>query len=275
MRVVLSSFLVLLLQRLSFLHSFASLPVVVAEEDAPKEGKDDDEDLDLDLDEDLDLEEGDMSADGASSAADVEDFDKDMPEADRTVRMKACFTVTVARLQSASTGIDQLVQQVMQQKPGTQKEQAVNLILFNWMMTCYFNIEPDQVKTLSESAAGEAVPKELVQGETLFSPQMDKPQTPQTASKIQWSLLEGVLQEHSKTQQEAQKKAKKSQTPGSSPGGQQASEEPAEPFFNKMLKVALPFTLIFGVLGLGTMMLMKKEKEAKGKKEKKEKKKKN
>lgn len=268
MRGVLSSFLVL-----SLLQSLATLPVVFAEEPAPKEGSDD-EDLELDLDDDGDLDADD--ADGASAAGPVEDFDKDMAEADRTVRMKACFTVTVARLQSAAAGIEELVQQVIQQKPGTTKDQAVNLILFNWMMTCYFNIEPPVVKTLSDAvAAGATVPAELVQGDSLFAPQMDKPQTPQTASKAQWSLLESVLQEQSKAQQEKQKQARQQQQ-GSSPGSQPAPVESTESSFTKALKVLVPFTIIFGVLGLGTMMLVKKDNEAKVKKEKKsDKKKKN
>lgn len=266
---MLSSFLCLLL-----LQSLATLPVVVAEEPASKGS--DEEDLDLDLDDDGDLE-GDDADGAAGAAAPVEDFDKDMPEADRTTRMKACFAVTVARLQSASVGIEELAQQVIQQKPGTTKDQALNLILFNWMMTCYFNIEPPVVKTLADSvASGSPVPAELSQAESLFAPQMDKPQTPQTASKAQWSLLETVLQEQSKAQQEKVKQSRQQQSPGSPPGSQPAPAESTDSSFTKTLKVLVPFTFIFGVLGLGTMMLVKKDTEAKVKKEKKsDKKKKN
>eukprot|EP00441_Pelagodinium_beii_P037574 CAMPEP_0197630208 /NCGR_PEP_ID=MMETSP1338-20131121/7772_1 /TAXON_ID=43686 ORGANISM="Pelagodinium beii, Strain RCC1491" /NCGR_SAMPLE_ID=MMETSP1338 /ASSEMBLY_ACC=CAM_ASM_000754 /LENGTH=253 /DNA_ID=CAMNT_0043201385 /DNA_START=22 /DNA_END=783 /DNA_ORIENTATION=+ len=252
MRVFLHSCLALLLQ--------IPLSLVLAEEDAAEE----DEELDLS---DLDEEEP-----AGAAGAPVEDFDKDMPEDHRESRMKACFVGTAARLQNGREAVEQIATQIMASNPALQsKEQAVNSIFFTWMMTCYFNIaDADVASTLSGN------PPTSLGENSLYEPRPDMPQTPQTASKRQWSLLEKVLGDQQKGMDAKQKQQQQQQQPRPTPGA--TPEAPAESGPAQVLGGILILGGVFGVLAVITMLLIKKDQEAEGKgkqkKEKKEKKKK-
>merc|ERR1740121_1691487 len=116
-----------------------------------------------------------------------------MPEADQRKQMTACFTHTMNRMQAHSEQLQQTVQEIMNSQQGQQmtQTQAINTLMFSWIMACYMNIDAGGVK---QAVEGVAPTPELEQA--LFSQRPDRPQSVQQASKRQWQLLESVLKDH-------------------------------------------------------------------------------
>merc|ERR1712190_3714 len=95
-----------------------------------------------------DIDEGD-SAGGAGPGAGppVDDFDLGMPEEDRKKQMNACFIHTVTRMQSNREEVERTVQEIVQSQQSQQltQQQAINSLMFSWMMTCYMNIDANGI----------------------------------------------------------------------------------------------------------------------------------
>ncbi|OLP89702.1 Methyltransferase-like protein 7B [Symbiodinium microadriaticum] len=93
------------------------------------------DDADLDLDDLENDDEDDLDeVDGASAGEpEADDFDKDMPEEDRTMRMKICLAGAMARLHTHSEEVSQLAAQLAER--GLNKQQAMNSIFYTWMIT--------------------------------------------------------------------------------------------------------------------------------------------
>ncbi|CAJ1399652.1 unnamed protein product [Effrenium voratum] len=92
-----------------------------AQDAAPQsqEAKTDLDDLDLG---DLDADDEDEGEEAGGAPA--EDFDKDMPEEDRSLRMKVCLGGAMQRLHSNAEAVSKLASQLVEQQPGMSKDQA-------------------------------------------------------------------------------------------------------------------------------------------------------
>lgn len=206
---------------------------------------------------DLDLDDDDSSLDDASIAEkppEVDDFDLGMPAEDQKKRMGACFSYTLGRVHGKQEMIQESVKD-MESTHGMKRDQAMNALVFTWMMSCYMNIEPEAEKKAVALPAGQPIPLEDPEDEELFSQQTTKPQSVAQASKRQWALLEGVLKENEKN---VQKQKQKSQSGAGRPG--QAPQAPAaEP--TSMLYLLVAFGAIFGTVGLVVAYLAKKDKD--------------
>mmetsp|Transcript_39222 Transcript_39222/g.73145 ORF Transcript_39222/g.73145 Transcript_39222/m.73145 type:complete len:261 (+) Transcript_39222:67-849(+) len=217
------------------------------------------EDADLDL-EDLenDDDEDDLEAEGLGDGGELEeDFDKDMPEEDRTMRMKICLAGAMARLHSNQEMVGQLAAQLAE-RGGLSKEQAMNSIFYTWMITCYKNIPDADAKA---AASGDS---SVLKDAQLYEP-------PTRASTRQWNLLESVLKEHMQMQQDAMQKQEqqKAQSQSRPSGGQQAPQEAPSPGGGSKLYMLLALGLVFGVIALAIMLLQQKERNERNEREKK------
>lgn len=246
----------LLLTLLALLEAPSCVSAAEAEEPAAKSAPSVDEDVDLDLDgpddEDLDFD-ADDAVEGEAKPP-VEDFDKDMPEAEQKTRMRACFAHSMKRVQSSQEKIQETVKQMLEM-PKMTREQAVNTIVFSWMMSCYINIGEEGV-----TAAGDG--QELSQEEeaAVFAQGGGK-QNLNEVSRRQWQLLESVIME----QQEKNPPPKQQSTQSSqsssyqrTPGGQEAPQQPPKvpPSQFGITYVLLIFVVIFGIIGLAVRYLM-------------------
>eukprot|EP00931_Biecheleriopsis_adriatica_P076477 TRINITY_DN50174_c0_g1_i1.p1 TRINITY_DN50174_c0_g1~~TRINITY_DN50174_c0_g1_i1.p1 ORF type:complete len:255 (+),score=70.43 TRINITY_DN50174_c0_g1_i1:91-855(+) len=230
-------------------------------------GEEQDEDLDLDL-EDLETDDDDgeePDPDPAFGGAPVEDFDLDMPEPQRVRRMQTCLTALQFRMQKQPELLTQFADQLVQSRPEIGKEQAMNSVFFTWLMSCYMKVTDADLNEFSSSKSMD---------EKVFEPSSDMPQTPQTASKRQWELLEAVMKEQQQfLEQKQQQRAQQQQQPGKQapPPTEEVSSGPGSKLFS-----VLALAGVFGALGIATMFLVSKEKAAanrSGKKDKKGKKK--
>jgi len=206
----------------------------------------------VDLDDlDDDELEGDGDGDGAGGAAyvpfEVEDFDASLTEVQQKERMKACFLYTMRRAKVRGPQLQDAVKEMMAQKEQEMtQEQAINTIIFSWMMTCYMNIEETNMKTAyTADALEEAVEAEV------FMPKPENAQQINQASQRQWKLLENVLLEetgkHAKDkmpEQQQQQQQSSSQSYESTPGGA-STEAPKQKF--GMMYVLCAFGAVFGL----------------------------
>merc|ERR1712113_181279 len=119
-----------------------------------------DDDLNLDdiddIDGDPDEGDDDPPPYGAPGGYEpVEDFDLGMSEEDRTKQMNACFMFTMSRMQSRQNELQQTIQEMLASPQGQKmsQSQAVNTLMFSWMMACYMNIESAQVMRATPNAA--------------------------------------------------------------------------------------------------------------------------
>ena len=221
-------------------------------------------DLDLgDLDSDDDEEEDDEPA---GDSAEPVDFDQDMPEAQRLMRMKVCLAGASARLHSNAEAVSKLAQQLVESRPGISLDQATNSVFFTWMMTCYINIADADAEAAAQGNA------DVLKDVRLYEPNPESPPVAQTASRRQWNFLIDVVKEHM-SQQDAALKAQdrkdrqKSQS-DSGAGQPPPVQEPPVPSSGSKASILL-LALVFGIIGLGTMFLMRKEKEEREEKERK------
>mmetsp|Transcript_76990 Transcript_76990/g.106958 ORF Transcript_76990/g.106958 Transcript_76990/m.106958 type:complete len:263 (+) Transcript_76990:93-881(+) len=219
------------------------------------------DDADLDLDDLENDDEDDLDeVDGASAGEpEADDFDKDMPEEDRTMRMKICLAGAMARLHTHSEEVSQLAAQLAER--GLNKQQAMNSIFYTWMITCYVKIPDADAKAAADGNS------DVLKDAQLYEP-------PAKASNRQWSLLETVLKEHVEMQQEAlkkqeEKKKAQSQSQQSRNAGQMPQEPPAPGGSGSKLCMLVALGFIFGVIGLGIMLLMQKERSERNEKDRK------
>jgi len=222
------------------------------------------EDADLDDFDDDDLDGPSDAPPGGGAAAEFqEDFDLDMPEEKRLLRMRACFAYSLARVQVHQEPLQQAIAGMVEHQ-GMSEDQAANTIVFTWVMTCYMNADDSTIE-----AASHNVVLEQDQEEALFTPHEGK-QTPSSASKRQWDLLGKVVNEN----KEARERQQKQQQP---PGASQARSPVDVPGAgmsgtNGALYMIIVFGVIFGAGILGVLRLMKSEEEGSKKKVKAEKK---
>lgn len=247
-------------------------------------------DSDLDLD-DLELEADDADAtnlgtlDEAGQRAapePVEDFDLSIPMADRQKRMNACFGYTQGRIQFRKDGMKDAIQGMVEQHK-MKEEQAMNALVFTWMMTCYMNIDEAHIQEGGNNLPGK--PIEVTDGneQELFEQRPDSTQTAQQASQVQWELLKetvqkGVPQQPQQRQSQQQSQWKQESKPGRGQQQQQQRPSPADPLGGAMagpngfLYILVMFGIIFGIVGLALCYLLKVEgnqKEEKGAKNQK------
>lgn len=255
----------------ALLLAFALSWDFVAADDA---GADGDADIDLDDIDDLDEDPGEGEA-----AAPVEDFDKDMPEADQHRRMTGCFKYTVRRTALRKDWLETTVtEMVANPEQELTKEQAVNTIVFSWMMTCYLNIVDEYVDSTT------SIQEELTTDEerVAFTPNPERNQQVKQASSRQWELLKTTLTEEGKKQGVVKDPQAKKDTSGftqstsyqNKPSMPQVTktvkaEEPKPKKSSGILYVMLLFGGIFGLILLGVQRLSKAEEEVKTKKDRK------
>jgi hypothetical protein len=146
----------------------------------------DDDDLDLDLD-DVDLEGEDA---GPGPTPPVEDFDLGIPEEDRRKMMASCWLHTINRVQLRKTELDAAIEQMVaaRRESGMSSDQAMNTMLYGWMMACYLNIDGDGVRKVTQSDT-QAMESDI------FGQRGDRPQQVSQASQRQWELLETTIKE--------------------------------------------------------------------------------
>eukprot|EP00930_Biecheleria_cincta_P007292 TRINITY_DN108497_c0_g1_i1.p1 TRINITY_DN108497_c0_g1~~TRINITY_DN108497_c0_g1_i1.p1 ORF type:complete len:176 (-),score=37.18 TRINITY_DN108497_c0_g1_i1:194-688(-) len=118
-----------------------------------------------------------------------EDFDADMTEDARTVRMKSCHSITLSIVKGTSNNIEKMAK-VYETKMGLTKEEAINHVILTRVMTCYMNIEQSEQDNFM--AGGQMSSTNL---QDIFGSSRKVPQKPNAASERQWSLLTAVVQE--------------------------------------------------------------------------------
>merc|ERR1719453_1523275 len=99
----------------------------------------------------------------------------------------------------------------MAQAHNMKEDQAMNALLFTWMMTCYMNVEESLVSQALGKPYGTPLPAPEDKEEELFSTNPNAKQTAQQASQVQWKLLEGVLKENSPKQNPNQQQQQQQQ----------------------------------------------------------------
>lgn len=245
---------------------------------------------DLDDFDDDDEQEGDEDAAGAAGGAalaQVEDVDSGR-------RMKACFLYTMRRAKVKGTKLQENVQEMMTtQKEPTTPEQALNTIIFSWMMTCFMNIDEKNMKTaytadtLDEAVEQEVfIPKSEDAQEALSSPAAKSLEAGDgylvkemidaskslstfvtqhgmgeltTDSRRQWEKLEKVLLQDTQKkgkmpqQQQQQQSYQSSSQSYQSTTGGSSAEAPKQQF--GMMYVLGAFGAIFGLSALVVLRL--------------------
>jgi len=246
---------VVLLNQLLLIPGFLPLAVVRAQEPESDLG---------DLEE---LEDDTEEASAEEAQASVEDFDLGMPEAEQNLRMSACFALTMNRVKANKEQVATMAKEIASQQETMTAEQAMNSILFSWMMTCYMNIETSEVDQVSSGSQLESATED-----SIFSMREGKTQTAQTASKRQWKRLEGVISEH----MDGQKENKKQQQQQQSSSGRRTEETRKGSGYDvpgagmsgstQALYILAVFGGIFGLGGLAVMRLSKSGEEGSSKK---------
>lgn len=223
--------------------------------DAKVAGVDDKDDLDLD---DLD-DNGDTSVEEP-----VEDFDLTLPPEDQKKRMRACMTHTMNHARARREQLDEVATQMAKGAGGAQKgmskDQAINTLIFSWMMSCYMNIDSS---TMQQATLGSILDEET---ETqLFAQRTDRAQQVHQASQRQWKLLESVLMEQSETQKKEAKEAqqqqqqRQEQSGNLPPTGQPAPLGSSMSGSSQALYVFCVFGVIFGLGAIGVFRLSSSE----------------
>lgn len=197
------------------------------------------------LDDEDDSGEG--AADGAGAGAPVEDFDIGMPEDERILRMKICMSTTGKSFEGNQDAMAERVQEMMRRQPDMKAEQAINTIFFSMTMTCYMNIEEEDV---AKVATGGAISEESLG--KVFSHRIDRPQQVHQASKRQWELLQKVL--------ESQAQGQEGSRQGQRSGRQADSRPPKETSSStQVVFLVVVFATILGVGALAVILLQKAE----------------
>lgn len=200
----------------------------------------DDDDLDLD---DLDEDEG------PSPAPPVEDFDLGIPEEDRRKMMASCWQHTLNRVQLRGEELKAAVEQMVaaRREQGLSSDQAMNTLLFGWMMACYMNIDGDGVRKVTPSDT-QSLENDI------FGQRSDRPQQVNQASRRQWQLLESIIKE----QQE------RAGSSSSSPMGSAGPPAGGQGSFTYVLVV---FAVLFGLGALVVLKLVRADQSVQAEKE--------
>lgn len=196
-----------------------------------------DDDGDFDLDDDLDDDDA-----GSPPPVEVEDFDLGLPEEDRQRMMASCFHHSVNRLGLKKDEIQTMVKEMVN-RPGSDmsETQALNTLLFSWMMACYMNVKVDSVSKVTAQDT-----KEMES--SLFDQRPGSPQHPNQASRRQWKLLEEVVTEMRKHNPGGVR------PPGTGgPGEEESPVPPGAGSFGSMYALIV-FAVIFG---LGAIVVLK------------------
>jgi len=262
-----------------------------AESPAPSEASGDD-DTDLDMEEDFeDAESPQLQGGGGpmaggpprgyginSQAPEVEDFDLEFTEDDRSTRMGTCFSYTIGRMQARREMMSHVARGIMSEH-GVEEQQAITAVLSNWMMACYMNIASEEMDQAIGTPFGSPVETPADKDQELFSQSPSAKQTAQQASERQWRLLETTLKESAENvpesvkkgpqqnqqqqQQQQQQQHRDSQGARGQPqAGLPGSSMDTETGFIYMIAV---FVVLFGI---GTLVVLKLNVKENGKAEK-------
>jgi len=234
-----------------------------AESPAPSEFTGDD-DFDLDMEEDF--EDGgspQMQGGGGPMGGgppEVEDFDLELTEDDRSTRMGTCFSYTMGRIQARREMVSQTAKEIMEMH-NIQEQQAITTLLSNWMMACYMNIADEELDQAIGTPFGSPIETPADKEEELFGQSPSARQTVRQASERQWRLLGVTLkenQQHFQQQQQQQRGSPRGPPPAGLPG----SSMDTGTGFIYMVAV---FVVLFG---LGTLVVLKLNTKENGKAEK-------
>lgn len=205
----------------------------------------DDADGDDDVDDDLDLDDVD---EGPGPAPPVEDFDLGIPEEDRRKMMASCWKHTINRVQLRKSELDAAIEQMVaaRKESGMSSDQAMNTMLYGWMMACYMNIDGDGTRKVTPSDT-QALESDI------FSQRSDRPQQVNQASQRQWELLESTIKE----QQQSTGGSSRSSPTGEGFSGQGGSTT----------YVLVVFAVIFGLGGLVVLKLVRADQSVQAEKD--------
>jgi len=207
----------------------------------------DDVDLDLkDLEND-EIEEMPNGGFGLPTTGDgTNDFDLGMPEDDRKKAMKACLEYARSRMDTRRSHLDDMLK-ALTEANGMKPEQALNTVVFSWIMGCYMNIDQ---RGVDEGVPGVALTEE--NEAKLFGERPDRPQKVAQASPRQWKLLEEILSE---AQEQAKAKRSSQQSKPKSPKKPKASKSDSKGIFGMSGSTqAIYMVLVLGfIFGLGTL----------------------
>jgi len=245
------------------------LSAVLADDDAGSPAPSEeagDEDFDLDMEEDF--EDGgspEMQGGGGPMGGgppEVEDFDLELTEDDRSNRMGTCFSYTMGRIQARRQMVSQTAREIMEMHK-IQEQQAITVVLSNWMMACYMNIGDDEMDQAIGTPFGSPLETPADKEEEIFGQNPLAPQTVRQASERQWKLLGETMkenQEHFKQQQQQQRGAPPPR--GQPQAGLPGSSMDTGTGFIYMIAV---FVVLFGI---GTLVVLKLNVKENGKTEK-------
>lgn len=196
----------------------------------------DDDDLDIDLDDE---------DEGPGPAPPVEDFDLGIPEEDRRTMMSSCWKHTINRVQLRKTELDAAVEQMVaaRRESGMSPDQAMNTMLYGWMMACYLNIDGDGVRKVTSSDT-QALESDI------FGQRGDRPQQVNQASQRQWQLLESTIKE-------SQSQSASGGSSGGSSSAPMDSGLPGAGGQGSATYAVVVFGIIFGMGALVVLKLMR------------------
>lgn len=204
--------------------------MTAAEEDAEEEA----EEIDAEAEQEAEEE-----------APAVEDFDLGMSEDTQKARMQLCMYRMVERMQEQKDHVANTAKEIASQQPGVDEQQVMNNIMFTWMMQCYISIE--KVGLLEVPPSTPLTASEQAQ---LFDSRAG-PQDVQKTSKRQWTLLQTVLTESQKQQDNAQQQQR---------GAPRRGFEPPVPSSSSSAYWALlAFAFLFGLVAFAVMVLIRSQ----------------
>lgn len=129
-------------------------------------------------------------------------FDEDLPETDRQLRMRICFTVSVIHIQkNMEVAKAAAVQFMARQEQGEEEmteQVALNKFLFNWVLSCYANIDDDIMDKVKQK-------KQLTEPEKSILFMQPSNQLTDPPGKRIWDLLGVAVKESQKLQDQAAK----------------------------------------------------------------------
>lgn len=194
-------------------------------------------------------------------AEEAPDFDEGLPEAERAARLRACVLLASNRLREPEgKEAARHIMNTFVEERGVETDQAKELLLYSWIMTCYMNSDESTV-------AKAVVPYSQDIEREVFSQRPDRKRQAQTASTRQWQLLQSTLladEEELRRQERRQQRPEQRQTSGGAGagGGSQASDGEApladKSLVPRFLLMLLLLLLVFGVAILAVMNLMRR-----------------